>query len=615
VEADLKRRFAAVAVLSAALAGTLAPASASPGVCAGFMVTIAGTAGPDELTGTPARDVIHGYGGNDVIVGLGGDDVLCGGGGDDDIDAGDGNDIVYGGRGSDVVVGGVGEDVLRGGAGGDNIDGGSGDDVLVGGSGADRLFGRSGRDTAFANRGDDVLDGGPQGDRLFGGPGADTLLGRFGNDSLDGGGHADTVLGGHGNDSLRGRWGGDKLVGGPGDDTALGDGGDDTCRSATRLDGCEGPVYRETFDGDPTSPTPITNSTDLTVSVNSRIGATQHRLPAMEADHNTSCDPPPRTHTITDYEDAVYTCRGHLMTAITSGFFPDRTNMAVAMFSPNQVLDFTGGPATIRFEMSTLRASRRDWFEVWLTPFDDLLRIPVQADRVIMQGPPENGLVVMLRDFSEKGVFDATVVDGFVETEIEGSATGYESVLTPSRTQRATIEIVVERDHLKVWMPDHGLVFIDRAIPRLPFSKGIVQFGHNSYEVFECQSGCDAGPATWHWDDIELAPAEPLIALPASRRFVNALTPSFVRFPEPAPSDSWIQFTAIGFDLEVSFDLGESWQPALTQHDRESYVWRYRNYWMQVPEDTTTMHVRGRDTSEHMWQVQDISILVRPEDA
>lgn len=612
----MKRRLAALTMVAATSVATFAPApGVASGACAGLEVTIAGTTGPDVLIGTAGPDVIHGYGGDDVIVGLGGDDVLCGGAGRDDIDAGEGDDVVYGGWGSDVIMGGEGDDLLSGGVAHDEIDGGPGDDRLIGGVGADQLFGRSGRDAVFGDRGPDTIDGGPQNDRLFGGPGADRLLGRFGSDSLYGGSHADRLFGGRGNDSLRGQAGGDTLVGGPGDDGALGGAGFDTCRSATRLDACEGPVYLATFDGDPASPTPIRNSAELSVSVNSRIGATQHTLPPMEADHTPSCDPPPGTHTVTQYEDAVYTCRGHLMTAITSGLFPDRTNMAVAMFSPNQVLDFTGGPATIRFEMSTLRASRRDWFEVWVTPFDDLLRIPVQADRVIMQGPPENGLAVILRDFTSNGVFDASVMNGFEETEIEGSSPGYETVLTPSRTERATVEIVIERDHLKVWMPDHGLVFIDRAIPRLSFTRGIVQFGHNSYEVFECEEGCAAGPATWHWDDIQLAPAEPLGALPAGRRFVNARTASFVAFPEPAPPDSWVQFTAIGHDLEVSFDLGATWLPAVTQHERESYVWRYRNYWMPVPEGTTTMHVRGTDTSEHVWQFQDISILVRPDDA
>ena len=608
------RALLALALLAALPAATPALAAVT---CNGLQVTISGTEGEDELVGTAGDDVIHGLQGNDTIDGLGGNDTICGGAGADVITGGAGDDSLFGGRGADEISGGSGADTIRGGDGNDVLGGGDGDDHVLGGSGADVVTGGAGRDVAFGNEGNDALDGGPQKDALFGGAGADFIHGRFGNDVLDGGANADVLFGGHGNDVLKGGTGGDTLFGGPGVDVGLSGPGWDACYSTSRDDGCEGPVFLETFDGDPPSPTPFVNTGSFSVSVNSRIGATQHTLAAMDADHTAACGPPPGTHVVTAYEDALYRCRNHMMTAVSSGLFPDRTNMAVAMFSPNQVLDFSGGPATIRFDASTLRASRRDWFEIWVTPFDDLLRMPLQADRVLMQGPPNNALVVGLRDFSTKGTFDAAVFrmgpGGLEETEIVGSNIGYETVLTPSRTTRSTFEIVVERDHLKVWMPQEGLVFIDTAIQALPFDHGIVQFGHNSYEVFECAVGCDAGPATWHWDNIRLAPAEPMKALPASRRFVNSSTASFVSFGEPAPKNAWVQFTAIGKELEVSFDLGATWQKAVTQHAREDYTWRYRNYWMPVPQGATTMHVRGIDTVEHMWQFQDISVLLRSD--
>ncbi len=610
----MRRRTARAAVLLTLFAALAVPIVAHAAqLCGGAEITIHGSSEAEEITGTSGDDVIHGYGGADVIDGGGGDDIICGGNGADVISGGSGNDRIMGGRGADDIHGDEGNDVVHGNDGHDAIDGGPGDDRLLGGSGGDRLDGGADRDIAYGNDGNDLLIGGPQGDRLFGGRGADSVLGRYGNDIVHGGPHRDELRGGAGDDVLEGGPGSDLLAGGTGDDRGISGPGFDECLSTSRDDGCEGPVFLETFDFDAPSPTPLPNSASFSVSVNSRIGATQHQLAAMEADHGPDCAPLPATHTITAYEDAVYRCRDHLMTAVSSGLFTDRTNMAVAMFSPNQILDFSGGPATITYDASTLRASRRDWYDIWITPFDDLQRMPLQADRVLMQGPSENALVVSLRAFSSKGVFDASIFDGFVETEIIGSNDGYETVLTPSRTARSTFEIVIESDHLKVWMPEEGLVFIDQAIPELPFTRGIVQFGHNSYEVFECDEGCAEGPATWHWDDIRLAPAEPIRALPASRRFVNASTASFVSFPAPAPADSWIQFTAIGKELEVSFDSGATWLAAVTQHDRENYVWRYRNYWMPMPESATTMHVRGTNTAEHVWQFQDISILVRDD--
>ena len=505
------------------------------------------------------------------------------------------------GRGNDIVDGSAGNDRLIGYIGADTLHGGDGDDWVAGSKGHDTLFGGDG---------DDTIIGGSGSDEIQAGPGHDTIHGNDGNDTLDGGAQGDRMFGGHGNDIMRGRYGNDLLNGGAGTDLAWSGVGWDSCISVARRDGCEGPTFLATFDVDPTSPRAFQNSAEFSVSVNSRIGQTQQRLAPMDADHGTKCERPPSTHTVTEYQDAVFQCRSHLMTAVSSGLFTERTNMAVAMFSPNQVLDFSGGPAVIRFDASTKRASRRDWYEIWVTPFRDVQRIPIQADRVIMQGPSENALVVGLRSFNDKGVFDASIFRDFNEFEIPGSNTGFETVITPS-TMRSTFEIIIERDHLKVWMPETGLVWIDQDIPDLGFNKGVVQFGHNSYEVFECASGCDEGPATWHWDNIELTPAEPMAALAASDRFLNAGTSSFVSFPEPAPKRAWVQFTAIGKDLEVSFDGGATWLAATTQHDREVFVWRYRNYWMAVPRGTTRMHVRGTDTAEHVWQFQDISILAR----
>ena len=143
----------------------------------------------------------------------------------------------------------------------------------------------------------------------------------------------------------------------------------------------------------------------------------------------------------------------------------------------------------------------------------------------------------------------------------------------------------------------------------LPFDKGVVQFGHNSYDVFNCDDGCSVGPNTWHWDNIYLAPAEPFTALAANRRHVDNSSASFVTFDSPAPKNAKLQFTGIGFDLEVSFNGGTTWKPAVTQHNREIHNWRWKNYHMSVPEGTTRVDFRGTNPYDGHWQIQDISII------
>ncbi len=426
-----------------------------------------------------------------------------------------------------------------------------------------------------------------------------------------GGKGADALLGGPAADRIRGSYGQDVLDGGRGADRLWGGPGWDDCYSGQRRDPCEGPVFLETFDGDPAQPTAFKSTDKITVSTNSRVGSTRDTLAAMQADHGPDCAGPPARHTVTRYRDAQFRCRNHMMTAISSG--PDPLdNYAVSMFSPNAILDFSAGEAVIQFDVSTLRRSKRDWFEVWITPYADLQRIPVQ-DRPSMQGPPKNAIVVALKSFTDIGSFDVEVHRNFKEIQIDGPVEwiGYEDFLTPSAKVRSTFEVRITPDHIVVGMPDVPFYWISEDIPGgLPFNRGVVQFGHNSYDVFDC-AGCSVGANTWHWDNIYMAPAEPITAIPANRRHVDNSSASFVTFTSPAPANSHLQFTGIGFNLEVSFNNGATWRPAVTQHGREMYHWRYKNYWMPIPAGTTRVDFRGDNPYDGHWQIQDISILSR----
>lgn len=106
--------------------------------CFGWIPTIFGTDGDDEIDGTPGDDVIVGLGGNDEIDGGGGNDKICGGDGNDTLDGGSGDDDLSGGPGDDVLIGGGGKNVL---------DGDAGRDVLICHTGTDQCNGGGGVDT------------------------------------------------------------------------------------------------------------------------------------------------------------------------------------------------------------------------------------------------------------------------------------------------------------------------------------------------------------------------------------------------------------------------------------------------------------------------------------
>jgi hypothetical protein len=81
-------------------------------------------------------------------------------------------------------------------------------------------------------------------------------------------------------------------------------------------------TFVETFDGNPTIPQPWRQagwSPRWAVGVTSRDRPTFDRLDGMNAEHGADCAGPPATHPTSAYEDAVFQCKDHVMTAISAG--------------------------------------------------------------------------------------------------------------------------------------------------------------------------------------------------------------------------------------------------------------------------------------------------------
>jgi hypothetical protein len=119
-----------------------------------------------------------------------------------------------------------------------------------------------------------------------------------------------------------------------------------------------------TFDGQPTTPIPW-NPAAWDVQVHTRQPDRWKTLDQMDAQHGADCGAPPAVHRIMSYEDAVFICRDHMMTAINSV----GVGYGAIYLTPNQIVDFTNGEAVVRFDVSTLRTSTRDWIDLWITPF------------------------------------------------------------------------------------------------------------------------------------------------------------------------------------------------------------------------------------------------------
>ena len=371
---------------------------------------------------------------------------------------------------------------------------------------------------------------------------------------------------------------------------------DDTTISAIPL--LPADAFRESFDGQPTSPQPW-NPPNWDVTVHSRDIETWDQLETMDAMHGSDCSAPPATHKVRTYDSAVFQCRDHMMTAINASGY------GVVYLTPNQLADFSQGEVVIRWDMSTLRTSDRDWVDLWISPFNEQLQLPLDFE-VDLSGPPRNGVLIRL---DSRNVFLAQVYRDFKEFEVEGDSQGYNTFLTPDAKRRDTFEVRISRTHLSVGMPGYGFKWIDSEIPDLGWSEGVVQFGHHSYTPDkDCSAPC--GPNTWHWDNVQIAPARPFTMIKTDRRFVDADVPAEVSLAQPAPENAHLRFSGIGPALELSFDAGKTWQPAQMQAQDSEYLKdeHFRSYWTPIPPGTQQVQFRGKEWWGGSWYIRDITV-------
>src|SRR6266851_2597068 len=122
----------------------------------------------------------------------------------------------------------------------------------------------------------------------------------------------------------------------------------------------------------PGSPMPW-NPTNWDVIVHSRDQQTWSQLDPVQAQHGADCGAPPATHVVTSYEDAVFVCNQHMMTAINAAGYGE------IIFTPDHLADWTNQPVVIDWQQSTLRTSARDWTDVTITPFLDNLVLPAHT--------------------------------------------------------------------------------------------------------------------------------------------------------------------------------------------------------------------------------------------
>ena len=356
-----------------------------------------------------------------------------------------------------------------------------------------------------------------------------------------------------------------------------------------------GGAFVETFDGNPSAPTPWSGE-GWDVAVHSRDVDTWHQLEAVDAQHGPDCGAPPATHRITAYEDMVFSCKDHVMTSINASGY------GAIYLTPNRMVDFSDGEAVVTIDVSTLRGSLRDWWDIWLTPYEENLQTPLEDWYPDLAGPPRNAVQVTLNDDNSA---IPRIYRNHKETVLESEWwTSYDSFLKPDPARRDTFELRISRTHIRFGMPQYDQWWVDTKIKDLGWDRAVVQLGHHSYTPRKDGAG---KPNTWHWDNLTIDPAVPFTMIKADRRYVDPSSPDTVTFDAPAPADANLRFSAMGEDVQVSFD-GRTWEDAAKPPQSIDNGLLFSSYWTPVPEGTQQVQVRARAGWLPSWIAKDFAI-------
>ena len=338
--------------------------------------------------------------------------------------------------------------------------------------------------------------------------------------------------------------------------------------------------FTASFDGAPSGPLPFGEVNDLAnwdVQVHSRDVSSYYQLPEINAQHGADCSGPPETHTHTNtsYEASVFQCNNHVMTAINGA-----AGYAEIMLTPDEMVDWSSGEATVSWEMSTQRLSLRDWVDLWITPFEDNKALPLQEGFPDLTGPPANAVHIRMEQFNGESNF---VGDIYANGQAVGIPSAWWETIpagTTSATVRERFELRISSGHIYFGMPGRNLVWMDTGVS-IPFTRGVVQFGHHSYTPEKDGAGV---PGTWHWDNFSISPAVPFTMIKADRRYTNGGT---VNFASPAPANSYLRFAGNGY---IEINDGSGWRFASPQSAGDGFV--QASYFIPVPAGTQSVQFR-----------------------
>jgi hypothetical protein len=407
----------------------------------------------------------------------------------------------------------------------------------------------------------------------------------------------------------------------------------------------QAPVFTETFDGTPATPDSYTNPHNWDVYTQGfneaeASGVLPPGVRQSTAQHGPNCEPPgfpytdTNSHPIRSVSDTVFICNGHVMTS------PGLAGYAAVYMTVPAVLDFSGGEATLRFDMSTLITSARDWPEVTLMPLDEFqgLAFNQHGTQDSIDLSADGAPTWKVRQRSNGGPNNTDEHGAALRaTGLQWDTILAHHGLRPDLARRDTFELRISRTRVSVCMPTYGecivqdVPLITNLDPAIWHDQAVVMLSHRVYNaekacsadqydsqsiVHSPQGDANCPPNTWHWDNVTLQPSVPFQIISPTRPFLSLYLQSgrspAVDLAAPAPANAVLHFVSFGdpSSLQVSADGGATWLTptprGIAAGTAHSELGDY--YTAPVPAGTRSVMFRGNNGFWGSWAVEDVSV-------
>ncbi|MEM8962873.1 MAG: hypothetical protein AAGD38_15415 [Acidobacteriota bacterium] len=287
-------------------------------------------------------------------------------------------------------------------------------------------------------------------------------------------------------------------------------------------------VFEETFDGDPAAPSQLLLPGDFDYVVTHRTHPQELFTKVYDlypGDHGLDCagpnpdvSPLPQ-HPIrtrqnsnsTDRDESFFICKNHMMTALG-----EVEAYSLSSFWPRQEFDFADG-GTLEFEVNVnLGHDNRSWWEVLISPRDQLKAAAGPVDAAIDEKYPHDRIVF---DFNRlirriKVGTGALAPDGWLvnERQMWTYDWAYWNALYPDdpaltdRRIRRTMRITLGTNQITwgIETADGGFDEWSVDVPGgLPFTRGVVQLKTHAYTPLSTAGNTDT--YTFHWDNLRFS--------------------------------------------------------------------------------------------------------------